>query len=305
MLRVFITGGEGMVGKNLLDRLSDGKFKVFSPKRNELDLLNKDSISFYLKKTRPEIIIHCAGLVGGIQANIRAPYDFMYQNLQIGLNVLNSAAENNIPRLINLGSGCMYPKNASNPLTEDQLFTGLLESTNEGYAVAKLAVAKLSELISLQNNLHYKTYIPCNLFGKWDKFDPYNSHMIPAVIHKLHNAVVSKMSKVEMWGDGTGKREFMYAEDLADFIIFTLPIFDQIPNYINVGVGKDWTINEYHDIIAKVVGYKGEYIHDLSKPSGVNRRLLDSSQTNRFGWKPKHTLELGIKKTYDFYLNQL
>ena len=304
-MKIFITGGSGMVGRNLYTLALAAGHEVFAPRRDELDLSNYQAVRDYLQECAPDVVIHCAGLVGGIQANIAAPYDFCFQNLQMGMNVVQGAYESGIKNLINLGSSCMYPRFGQNPLTEDQVLSGELEPTNEGYAVAKVAVARLAEYLNRQFNVNYKTYIPCNLYGYWDKFDPLKAHMIPAVIRKLDDAVKANAKTVDIWGDGLSRREFMFAEDLADFVLFSLTCFDDVPSLINVGIGSDHTINEYYQAIADVVGFSGEFKHDLSKPAGMKQKLVDVSKQTALGWVPKTSISDGIKKTYQFYLNEV
>lgn len=305
MMKLFVTGGLGMVGKNITALAEKKGLEVIAPSRQELDLTSQSAIHEYLSNHRPDVVIHCAGLVGGIQANITAPYDFCFQNLQIGLNVIQASYDAGITKLINLGSSCMYPRHAQNPLKEEQILTGELEPTNEGYAIAKVAVAKLAEYLSAQYHVEYKTFIPCNLYGYWDKFDVNKSHMIPAVIRKIDEAVKSNQSIVDIWGDGLARREFMFAEDLADFILFSLERFNRLPNTMNVGLGYDYSINDYYEAVAKVVGYTGTFKHDLTKPAGMKQKLVDVTQQTNLGWSPKTDLTQGIRDTYQFYINEV
>lgn len=304
-MKLFLTGGRGMVGKNIIALAKEQGHQVIAPTRDELDLSQLDAITSCLKMHQPDIVIHCAGLVGGIQANMAAPYDFCFQNLQIGLNIIQASFDAGITKLINLGSSCMYPRAAKNPLKEEQILTGELESTNEGYAVAKVAVARLADYLSAQYNVNYKTYIPCNLYGYWDKFDVNKSHMIPAVIRKINDAVKFNIDEVDIWGDGQARREFMFAEDLADFILYSLDKFEQVPSNINVGLGYDHSINDYYIAVAKVINYQGSFKHDLTKPSGMKQKLVDISKQTELGWAPKTGLESGIRKTHQFYLNEV
>jgi GDP-L-fucose synthase len=199
----------------------------------------------------------------------------------------------------------MYPRDALNPLSEDLILKGELEPTNEGYALAKVTSTRLCEYISKEDsNKLYKTVIPCNLYGRFDKFDPNHSHMIPAVIRKIDEAKKNQQVEIDIWGDGEARREFMYAEDLAEFIYYALDNFATMPQNLNVGLGTDFTINEYYQAVAKVVGYTGRFTHDLSKPVGMKQKLIDDSKLKTFGWSYKTSLEAGIKKTYDFYLNE-
>jgi GDP-L-fucose synthase len=301
-MKILVTGGSGMVGKNILDLLTTNPdYILFYPSSKELNLLKKNEVVNYLKRTSPEIVIHCAGLVGGIQANIKHPFSFLNTNLQMGINLINGSIEHGVLKFINIGSSCMYPKDRDEPLKEEDLLSGPLEATNEGYAISKITVAKLCEYASKQFGLNYKTIIPCNLYGKYDKFDPFNSHMIPAVIRKLHNAK-NNNSIAEIWGNGKARREFMYAEDLADFIAFAIENYDRLDGYMNVGLGYDYSILEYYEQIAKVVGYQGRFIFNESQPVGMQKKLCSIEKQNALGWEPKYSLIDGIKKTNDFFL---
>ena len=302
-MKIIITGGSGMVGKNLIHFLNNNtNHNLLHPTSSELNLLNFNSVCDYIEKEKPETIIHCAGLVGGIQSNIELPYSFLSQNLIIGSNLIEASILNKVPKLINLGSSCMYPKNLDKELEEKDILTGELEPTNEGYAIAKIAVAKLCEFAKKEYNLDYKTIIPCNIYGKWDKFDPKNSHMIPAVIRKIHLSKIN--NKVpDIWGGGSARREFMYVEDLADFINYCLINYDFLENYTNVGLGYDYSILDYYNNIASVVGYKGDFKFDLTKPEGMKQKLCSITKQKKIGWKPKHSLKEGLTKTYEFYLD--
>ena len=301
-MKILITGGSGMVGKNLIEFLQKtSDYKLYYPKSSELNLLDKDNVEHYVKVGGFDAVIHCAGLVGGIQANIQSPFSFLNLNLQMGINLINAAVSFKIPRFINLGSSCMYPKDQDRKLEEKDILTGKLEPTNEGYAIAKIAVSKLVEYSAIEYGQNYKTIIPCNLYGKYDKFDPENSHMIPAVIRKLHIAK-SLNHNAEIWGDGTARREFMYAEDLADFIKFSLENYDQLEPLTNVGLGYDYSIFEYYQTIADVVGFKGEFMFNHDKPSGMKRKLCSIKKQQSLGWKSNFTLREGLEKTYKFYL---
>lgn len=305
-MKILITGGNGMVGKNILVHKQSRQHTIIAPTRTQLDLLNYSDVETFLKLNKPDVLIHAAGIVGGIQANISNPVRFLVENNEIGKNVLMASKKTNIKKLINLASSCMYPREAKNPLTEDLILKGELEPTNEGYALAKIFTTRLCEYINREDStFFYKTIIPCNLYGKFDKFDPKNSHMLPAVIKKIHEANISKIDVVEIWGDGTAKREFMYTEDLVDFIYLAIHNIEKLPQDINVGLGEDYTINQYYEVIAKVVGYEGVFRHDLSKPVGMRQKLIESSKANTLGWKPKTSLENGIKQTYDYYLKNI
>jgi len=290
-----------MVGRNATDKLLEIGFDVLTPTRNELDLIDSREVSNYFKSNKIDIVIHAAGLVGGIQANIEKPYSFLSVNAQIALNVINASIETGIERLINLGSSCMYPKDCQDVLTEDLILAGPLEPTNEGYAIAKIMASKLCDYAQSEFGLSYKTLIPCNLYGKYDNFHPLKSHMIPAVIRKVHEASIIN-SSVEIWGTGKARREFMFVEDLIDFIIWSLDNYNQLPSMINVGLGHDFSIKEYYQSIAEVIGYKGDFTYDLSKPEGMKRKLCSIQKQSQLGWEPKHSLKEGLEKTYQYYL---
>ena len=301
-MRILISGGSGMVGKNFLNHKLSSNYTLYAPSSKELNLLQYDAVEAYLKEIQPDLIIHAAGLVGGIQANIKNPVGFLVENLDMGKNLILAAKAAGVKSLINLASSCMYPREAENPLKEGLILQGELEPTNEGYALAKIVCTRLCEYISRTTPEYcYKTIIPCNLYGKYDKFDPKNSHMIPAVIRKIHEAVEAKENEVEIWGDGTARREFMYADELIAFIHYAINNLQRMPQNINVGLGYDYSINEYYETIAKVLGYNGRFVHDLSKPVGMKQKVVDIAQLKDFGWQTNKTLEEGIKETFEYY----
>lgn len=301
-MRVLITGGNGMVGRNLVDYLkTKSELTLFFPSSTELNLLDCAKTIKYVSHIKPDIIIHCAGVVGGIQANIAQPYRFLNINLQLGINLINASIQAGVHKLINLGSSCMYPKDRNTMLEEKDLLDGKLEPTNEGYALSKLTIAKLCDFANKELKVEYKTIIPCNLYGKYDKFDPINSHMIPAVIRKLHEAKRNN-TPAEIWGDGSARREFMYAEDLADFIFFAIKNYEHIDPIMNLGMGHDYSIKEYYHRIAEVIGFNGGFTYNSSKPVGMKRKLCSIEKQKRLGWKPKHSLISGLEKTNQFYI---
>ena len=252
------------------------------------------------------MIIHAAGKIGGIHANMREPVSFLVDNLDMGKNIIMGAYKSGIKKLINIGSSCMYPANITKPLTEDMLLSGRLEETNEGYAIAKLATARLCEYVTKEDNsFSYKTLIPCNLYGKFDKFKTDYSHLIAAVIHKIHQAKNNNENEVEIWGDGMARREFMYSGDLAEAIIWSINHFDELPKYMNIGLGIDMTIDEYYRKIAKIIGFTGNFTYDKTKPVGMIRKLVNTDLQTKLGWQPKISIEVGLKKTYEFYLNEI
>ena len=295
-----------MVGQNLLEHPAVDEYEMLAPRSGELDLRDFDSVQAYLRKHQPDMVIHAAGKVGGIQANMREPVSFLMDNLDMGRNIVWAAHEAGIKRLINLGSSCMYPRNHGEPLREEMVLKGELEPTNEGYALAKVMTARLCEYIKREDaSYQYKTLIPCNIYGRHDKFDPANSHLVPAIIHKIHQAKVNESNLVEIWGDGTARREFMYAGDLADAVMRATKNFDTLPDYLNVGLGHDYTINEYYQAAADVIGYNGQFVHDVSKPVGMMRKLVNVERQCAWGWEAQIDLRTGIKKTYDYYVKEL
>lgn len=303
-MKIMLTGGRGMVGRNLLEHSGAGQHVWCTPTRAELDLSNFSAVGDYIRQSKPDLIIHAAGLVGGIQANIREPARFLVENYEIGKNVLLGAQQYGVPQLINIGSSCMYPKDRSAPLEETEVLSGPLEPTNEGYALAKIAVSRLADYISREHpSLSYKTLVPCNLFGRHDKFDPRWSHLIPAVIHKLHVAKVTGEKEIEIWGDGTARREFMYAGDLAQALLQAAADVSSLSNLTNIGVGTDYTVNQYYETAAQVIGFDGHFRHDLSKPVGMARKLTNVGRADQWGWRSSTSLTDGLKQTYDYYLN--
>ena len=306
-MKILLTGGSGMVGRNIQDYAQLYRDdEVLHPSSRELNLLDFESVKAYLTQHQPDFIIHAAGIVGGIQANIDNPVKFLVDNLKMGQNLVLAAQEVGIKQLLNLGSSCMYPRSAPNPLREEQILTGALEPTNEGYALAKIVTAKLCNYCSQESHgeLQYKTLIPCNLYGKYDKFDGVKSHMIPAALYKIHQAKVQNADQVEIWGDGTARREFMYAEDLADAVFYALDNFARMPDMLNIGLGHDFSINEYYEAVATIVGFEGSFAHDTTKPVGMKQKLVSIEKLEDFGWKHRYSLAEGLQKTYQYYLEK-
>ena len=295
-----------MVGRNLLEHSKASKHEIYAPSQQELNLNNQEETARQVAIMQPDMVIHAAGIVGGIQKNIAEPVRFLTENTTIGFNVITAAYKANIPALLNLGSSCMYPREAVNPLREEYMLTGELEPTNEGYALSKIACARLCEYMAREKpSLFYKTIIPCNLYGKYDKFDTESAHMVPSVIKKLYEATVSGTQSVEIWGDGEARREFMYVEDLADFIFSALDRFENLPPLMNVGLGHDHSINDYYSSVAKVVGYTGSFYHNMDKPTGMQQKLVDITKQRAFGWEPSFSLEDGIANTFNYYREAL
>jgi len=299
---VLLTGGGGMVGRNILEHPAAAEWNFVAPRSSELDLTDYQTTYKFVKEVAPEFIIHAAGRVGGIQANISRPVDFLVENMDMGRNIVIAAREAGVTKLLNLGSSCMYPRNAPNPLAETMILHGELEPTNEGYALAKIITARLCEYIHRESSVYlYKTIIPCNLYGRYDKFDPEHSHLIPAIIHKIRQAIDAGHTPVEIWGDGTARREFMYAGDLADMVLRTLNHFESLPMLMNAGIGTDYSINEYYQATGKVMGFKGRFEHDCSKPVGMKQKLVATDLQKKWGWEPAVSLEQGITETCQYY----
>lgn len=306
-MKVMITGASGMVGRNILeqpffvDLVAAGS--LFSPSSSELDLRRRDVLTQYFVESKPDVVIHAAGKVGGIHANIAAPYEFLLTNLDMGANLISAARLAGVPRILNLGSSCMYPKNWPERLTEDIILRGELEPTNEGYALAKIVVAKLGEYSNRMKDsgVCVKTLIPCNLYGWWDNFDPDQSHLIAAIIHKIHEAKRLKQKSVTIWGDGTAAREFMFAGDLAEFLAEAVRRFDELPDLLNVGTGVDYSVNQYYEIIARALGFEGDFNHDLSKPPGMMRKLMNIDKLKSWGWTAPTDIEKGVRQTVSYF----
>jgi GDP-L-fucose synthase len=304
--RVLLTGGGGMVGRNIAEHPGAAAWELLAPRRAELDLERFDAVQSFMRETRPDVVIHSAGLVGGIQANIAQPVDFLVRNVDMGRNVILAAHGAGVKQFINLASSCMYPRNGMNPLREEQVLSGELEPTNEGYAIAKIYATRLCQYLRRQEpELQYKTLIPCNLYGRYDKFDPAHSHLIPAVIRKIHEAKMAGASTVEIWGDGLARREFMDAADLADAVLRHVELGDSAPELMNIGLGHDHTINEYYTAIAAVVGWQGDFVHDLNRPVGMRQKLVDTRRQTAWGWAPRISLQDGIARCYDYFLDKV
>ena len=295
-----------MVGRNFIEHPLADNHQIYAPTSDELNLLDYDGVSRYVNKCSPDIVVHAAGRVGGIQANINNPVAFLVENLDIGRNVVLASRQAKVKRLLNLGSSCMYPRNVPNPLREEMLLKGELEPTNEGYALAKIMVARLCAYIGKEDvSFQYKTIIPCNIYGRHDKFDPSDSHMIPAVIDKIHKAKLSGCDEVTVWGSGKARREFMYSGDLVDCMWRAVEYFDTMPSMLNVGLGFDLSILDYYKAIARVIGYSGKFVHDFSKPEGMAQKLVSTEKLEGWGWRAMGTLDEGLAKTYQFYQEEI
>ncbi|MFX0546617.1 GDP-L-fucose synthase family protein [Roseovarius sp. S1116L3] len=304
--RMLLTGGRGMVGSNIREHALAREWEILAPTSAELDLTDTGATAAYIAEHVPDIVVHAAGRVGGIQANMANPVAFLDINTAIGRNVIMGARSAGVPRLLNLASTCIYPREAQGPLTEEMVLTGPLEPTNEGYALAKIMALRLCQYIRAETpEMQYKTLIPCNLYGRHDSFDAAASHMVPAVIAKIHEAREAGRETVDIWGDGTARREFMYAGDLAGAVLRAAADVDALPDLMNVGVGTDHSVNDYYAAAAQVIGWTGTFAHDLTKPVGMKQKLCDTSRQTGWGWIPQTDLQAGMAATYHFYLERL
>jgi GDP-L-fucose synthase len=301
--RILVTGGTGMVGRALRREPTLARQDLLAPTREELDLRDAAAVQRYMQRARPDLVVHAAGKVGGIAANMAAPVAFLVENLDIGRNVILGAHKAGVKRLLNLSSSCVYPRDAPNPLREESILRGELEPTNEGYALAKIAALRLCQYIAAEDATRsYKTFVPCNLYGPHDKFDPRSAHLIPALLDRLHRAKEEGAPAVSMWGDGTARREFMFVDDLARAVAKAAGDFAAVPRLMNVGLGTDLAVADYYRAVADCVGYRGRFEHDLSKPVGMQRKVVDVSRQEAWGWRPTTTLADGLRKTYEHYL---
>ena len=299
---ILIAGAKGMVGSAIHKKLLASNYKnLICPSRKEVNFLDQQKTFNYLKEYKPDYIFICAAKVGGIMANNTYRADFIYENLMIACNLINSAHKNNISDLCFLGSSCIYPKESKQPIKEEYLLSGPLEKTNEPYAIAKIAGIKLCESYNSQYRRNYKSVMPTNLYGPNDSYDSKNSHVLPALIKKIHDAKVNNLSNITIWGTGEPLREFLFVEDLADACVFLMENkFNE--TIINVGYGKDISILDLAQEIMEVINYKCDIELDSSKPDGTMRKVLDISKIKKLGWTPKTSLKDGIKKTYENFL---
>ncbi|GAA0606226.1 GDP-L-fucose synthase [Kribbella sandramycini] len=299
---VYVAGHRGLVGSAIWRRLqAAGYTRLIGAASSELDLRDRAATSAFFAEHRPEVVIDAAARVGGILANRDHPTEFLSDNLRIQVNLMDAALEVRTPRLLFLGSSCIYPKYAEQPIRESSLLTGELEPTNDAYAIAKIAGIMQVQAVRRQYGLRWISAMPTNLYGPNDNFDLTSSHVLPALIRRFHDAKVSGAPEVVLWGTGTPRREFLHVDDLADACLHLLEHYDA-PEPINVGVGEDVTIQELAALVAEVVGYEGALSNDLSKPDGTPRKLLDVSRLGELGWKPSITLAEGVAATYAWYL---
>ena len=298
--KIFIAGQEGMVGSEIYNLLKKKKFKLIDCKRKNLDLINQISVDKWFKKNKPDIVINAAGKVGGILDNNNFKDEYIYQNSIMGLNLVNASLKYNVKKFINLGSACIYPKKVKNPIKEEYLLSSNLEKTNEGYAIAKICVLKFCEYIKKRYKKKFISLQPTNLYGNNDNYDLKSSHVIPGLIHKFYLAIKKRKNKIEIWGSGSVKREFLHVNDLAEAILFCIKK-DIKYNVINIGSGYEITIKELVKKLIKITNYKGKVIFNKKYPDGVKNRKLDSTKIMNLGWKPKIDLDKGLTETYSFF----
>ncbi len=300
--KMWIAGHNGMVGRALVRNfIKHEKLEIITASSSELDLRDKAKVEEFVRENRPDIVIIAAARVGGIHANDTYPVDFIQDNISIAQNIMKSCHENDIDKIINLGSSCIYPKFADQPIKEDSLLSGKLERTNQWYAIAKITAVKLCQAYNKQFNRSYVSVLPSNLYGPYDNFNLETSHVMPALMRKAHEAKENSLPSLSVWGSGKPLREFLHVDDLAEAIEKILLSFEG--EVINVGSNDELSIMELSNIIKDVVGFKGEIIFDSSKPDGTPRKKLDNSQLENLGWSPKIDLKTGIKNVYDWFLN--
>ncbi|MEM1083916.1 MAG: GDP-L-fucose synthase [Verrucomicrobiota bacterium] len=302
MSKIFVAGHRGMVGSALVRGAEQrGGFKVLTAGRDRVDLCDQSSTFVFLEEERPEIVVIAAAKVGGIHANATYPADFIYENLAIAANLVEGSRQAGVDRVLFLGSTCIYPKLAPQPMPEDCLLTSPLETTNEAYAIAKIAGLKMCQHYRAQHGLLYHSAMPTNLYGPGDNYHPENSHVIPALIRRFHEAKEANLSEVAIWGTGTPRREFLHVDDLADACFHLLGLSDP-PDWVNVGVGDDIAIIDLARLIAETIGYEGEIITDPSKPDGTPRKLVDIARIRETGWQPRIDFRDGLAAAYQDFL---
>ena len=301
-MKLFIAGHQGMVGSALVRRFTrEPGVALVQRTRRELDLTNQAAVAKFFAEEKPDVAIIAAAKVGGIHANSTYPAEFLFDNLAIASNTIHGAYHAGVKRLLFLGSSCIYPKHAPQPMPETCLLTGPLEPTNEAYAIAKIAGLKLAEFYRKQYGVAYHSAMPTNLYGPGDNYHPKNSHVLPALIRRFHEARQSNLAEVTAWGTGSPRREFLHVDDLADACAFLLKL-ETPPDLVNVGTGVDVTIRELTERVARVVGYRGRIIWDASKPDGTPRKLMDVSRLDALGWRARIALEQGLEQTYASFL---
>lgn len=302
---LLITGAAGMLGSTFVKYFTDSNRVLFTPTSKELDLRDRSATHAYFSKNKITEVVHCAARVGGISANIQFPLDYILENLLIDSSVIDAAAKNSVKKFLYVGSSCMYPKDHDGLLSEEDILSGKLEPTNEGYALAKLSAANAVVAAGSQYKVDWKVIIPSNLYGPGDSLDLAKSHLIASIIMKLLDAKWNQSDEVEIWGDGTAKREFTFVEDVAHFVAANWELIDTWPDFMNIGIGTDRSVQEYYEMVAKEVGYKGCFKFNRDKPTGMKRKLMNSSRARQYGWNPQTSYHEGIKRTVAWYINKL
>lgn len=300
MANVLVTGGSGMLGRHLVPLLEKTGHIVYSPNREELDLTDSKATSNYIETINIDTVIHCAAYVSGIASSTTTKHHSFDSNVMMGLNLIRACLEHGINNMINVGSATVYPNDAPQPLREDSLGDGAFEGPIEGYALSKYVVYRACAMANEQHGVSFKTVHPCNLFGPYDNFSLETGHMLPAILHRMHQAKENGNKPIVIWGDGSAKREFLYGPDLADFLNTAISRFSELPEVMNVGSGVEVSVNEMHQYMAKVIGYDGELQHDLTRPVGRKRRYLELSKQKEFGWSPKTQFEEALTFTHDY-----
>ncbi|WP_426789925.1 GDP-L-fucose synthase [Sphingobacterium sp. WOUb80] len=302
--KIYIAGHRGMVGSAIYRKLSElGYDNIVTRTSSELDLRNQQAVADFFDQEKPDYVFLAAAKVGGIMANNTYRADFIYENMAIQNNVIKSSYDNKVKKLMFLGSSCIYPKMAPQPLNEDLLLTGTLEPTNEPYAIAKIAGIKMAEAFRDQYGCNYISVMPTNLYGINDNYHPQNSHVLPALIRRFHEAKVNQLPEVVIWGTGTPLREFLFSDDLADACVFLMNNYDE-KQFVNIGIGEDLSIKDLAELIRDVIGYKGAISFDSSKPDGTPRKLMDVTKLHALGWKHKVNLREGIQLAYEDFLKK-
>jgi GDP-L-fucose synthase len=300
MATVLVTGASGMLGQHLVPMLENKGHRVLTPSREDVDLTDADATESYIQSSTIDAVVHCAAYVAGIASSRASKHHSFDANVSMGMNLIRSCLDNGITTLLNVGSATVYPSEAPQPLSESSLGQGAFEGPIEGYALSKYVVYRACAMANEQHNVSYKTVLPCNLFGPYDNFSLETGHMLPAILHRMHQAKEQNNAPIIIWGDGSAKREFLYAPDLADFICFALDNFESLPEVMNVGSGVEVSVNEMHQHMAKITGYTGELKHDFDKPVGRLRRYLNLHHQQRLGWSPKTPFEEALAITYDY-----
>lgn len=300
MATVLVTGASGMLGQHLVPMLENKGHRVLTPSREDVDLTDADATESYIQSSKIDAVVHCAAYVAGIASSRASKHHSFDANVSMGMNLIRSCLDNGITTLLNVGSATVYPSEAPQPLSESSLGQGAFEGPIEGYALSKYVVYRACAMANEQHNVSYKTVLPCNLFGPYDNFSLETGHMLPAILHRMHQAKEQNNAPIVIWGDGSAKREFLYAPDLADFICFALDNFESLPEVMNVGSGVEVSVNEMHQHMAKITGYTGELKHDFDKPVGRLRRYLNLHHQQRLGWSPKTPFEEALAITYDY-----